>query len=224
MRHILLPAALALLTACTNADDLDRPTADLGNFLLGHNVVVASKAVKGPLSRDASAAELEGALKQAISARFGRYDGTSYYHLGVSVEGYNIALPGIPLVAAPKSVMILKVSVWDDAQNRKLTEKPKEITVFESLSGDTIVGSGLTKSKEEQLANLAANAAKQIEDYLLDNREWFGSAVAPTSAAGTATAAPPAPATAPPTVPQDPAAARVFEPQPEPTVAPPTSG
>lgn len=194
--RILILAALVALAACTNSNDLDEPTADLGNFLLGHNVVIASKAQKGPLSRDASAAELSAALKSAIADRFGRYDGTNYYHLGVSVEGYNIALPGIPLVAAPKSVMIINVSVWDDAKQQKLTPKPHQITVFESFSGDVLLGSGLTKSKEEQLANLAANAAKEIENFLLENREWFGTAPAPTSAKGGLAARRPAAATA----------------------------
>lgn len=194
--RILILAALVALAACTNSNDLDEPTADLGNFLLGHNVVIASKAQKGPLSRDATEEELSTALKSAIDDRFGRYDGTNYYHLGVSVEGYNIALPGVPLVVSPKSVLILNVSVWDDAQQVKLTPKPKQITVFESFSGDVIVGSGLTKSKEEQLANLAANAAKEIENFLLENREWFGPAPAPTSVKGSAaTAAPAATAT-----------------------------
>ncbi|MGR3454570.1 hypothetical protein [Pseudooceanicola sp.] len=199
--RILILAAFVALAACTNSNDLKDPTADLGNFLLGHNVVVAPKAVKGPLSRDATKEELTGAVKAAVAERFGRYDGDNYYHLGVSIEGYNIALPGVPLVVSPKSVLIINVSVWDDAKQVKLTPEPKQITVFESFSGEVILGSGLTKSKEEQLANLAANAAKEIENFLLENREWFGPAPAPTSAKGGATvrrtAPPPATTAAP---------------------------
>ncbi|MGH1426196.1 MAG: hypothetical protein ACRBBU_15830 [Pseudooceanicola sp.] len=188
--RIFIFAACAALAACTSAKDLQDPTADLGNFLLGHNVVIASKAKKGPLSRDASEEELTTALKGAIDERFGRYDGTNYFHLGVSVEGYNLALPGIPIVAAPKSVLLVNVTVWDDAKNKKMTEKPEQLTVFESFSGDSIVGSGLTKSKEEQMKNLAQNAAKQIEIYLQKNRDWFGDAPAPTSKAGGSKVAP----------------------------------
>lgn len=195
--RILILAAFVALAACTNSNDLKDPTADLGNFLLGHNVVVAPKAVKGPLSRDATKEELTGAVKAAVAERFGRYDGDNYYHLGVSIEGYNIALPGVPLVVSPKSVLIINVSVWDDAKQVKLTPEPKQITVFESFSGDVILGSGLTKSKEEQLANLAANAAKEIENFLLENREWFGPAAAPTSARGGAAPRRTAPASAP---------------------------
>ena len=206
-------------------------------------VAIASKAQKGPLSREASEEELATAVKKAVDERFGRYDGDLYYHLGVSVEGYNIAVPGIPLVASPKSVMLLNVTVWDDAQNRKLTPEPHRLTVFESVSGDMVVGTGLTKTKEEQLENLARNAAKQIEIFLLKNREWFGTAPAPTSKAGggalrlrptgTAGAAPagPAPEIAPTTAPAQaatpastaprPAASAVFVPVPEPRVIAP---
>ncbi|MWB79323.1 hypothetical protein GLS40_14885 [Pseudooceanicola sp. 216_PA32_1] len=162
------------MAACTNSADLDEPPVDLGNFLLGHNVVVASKAQKGPLSREATPDEWVASLKSAIGERFGRYDGTNYYHIGVSVEGYVIAQPGIPLVLSPKSILIVNLTVWDDAQNRKLTDKPKQITVFESLSGGTLVGTGYTMSKEEQMKNLSMNAAKAIQNFLVENREWFG--------------------------------------------------
>ena len=235
---VLKPAALAALlalAACTSATDLDdvnAPTEDLGNFLLGHNVVISSKAQKGPLSRDATEEEMNTALKAAIDERFGRYDGDHYYHFGVSVEGYNIAVPGIPLVASPKSVMLLNFTIWDDAQNRKLTDTPHRLTVFESISGETMVGSGLTKSKEEQLENLSRNAAKQIEIFLLKNREWFGSAPAPTSAKGgaaprvpgaapaTGATVPPAPAAAPSPAPATNASA-VFAPVERPSLTAP---
>ncbi|MDF1857059.1 hypothetical protein [Pseudooceanicola sp.] len=218
MRFILL-ISFALLAACANSNDLDEPTADLGNFLLGHNVVVATKAEKGPLSRDASAEELQAALKSAIDERFSRYDGDHYYHLGVSVEGYNIALPGVPIVASPKSVLLLNLTVWDDAQNKKLLEKPAQLTVFESLNADTIIGSGLTKTKAEQLEILSRNAAKQIESYLLTRRDWFGEAPAPTSITPPASAAvKPAPVSTARTS----GASAVFAPQPEPAILPPS--
>ncbi|WP_176441013.1 hypothetical protein [Oceanicola sp. 22II-s10i] len=229
MRKLVLAAVMAL-SGCSIADDLNKPTEDLGNFLLGHNVVVASKAAKGPLSRDVSEQELVTAFKSAIDERFSRYDGDHYYHLGVSIEGYNVAVAGVPVVAAPKSVIILRLTVWDDAKGVKLTEKPAEITVWETLGGEFMIGTGLTKSKEEQLADLAANGAKLIENYLLENREWFGEGRAPTSVAGyrpgtvvrrvpeatqpaaTTTATPPAQATTP---------ARTTTPQRRTTTPPP---
>ena len=167
--------ALAL-SACTDAGDLDRAPADLGNFHLGHNVVVAPKLYKGPFSRKASKAEWIAAMKAAVDERFGRYDGTRLYHLGISVDGYVLAQPGIPVVAAPKSLLILNVNIWDDAAGRKLTETPKRITVAESFSADTVVGSGLTLTRDEQMQNLARNAAKQIETWLRKEKRtkgWF---------------------------------------------------
>jgi hypothetical protein len=151
----------------------------LGDFRLGHNVVVSPKAVQGPLSRGATEEELNTALQKAIDERFGRYEGDRLYHLGVSVEGYVLAAPGVPLVVSPKSIMIIRVTVWDDAAGKKLNDEPEQITVFESLSGETAIGSGLTQTKEEQLRNLAVNAVKQIELFLLRKQEedgWFQSA------------------------------------------------
>ena len=56
--------------------------------------------------------------------------------------------------------------------------------MFESLDQGPLVGSGYTKSAEEQLKNLSQNAAKAIETYLVkQNREegWFNGGVATAS-------------------------------------------
>jgi len=178
LRSFLLLVFALVLAACSpSGDDLDEPPVPLGPFKLGHNIVVASKAVKGPLSRNATEEELIEALSGAIANRFERYDGDKLYHFGVSVEGYVLAAPGIPIVYSPKSVMIINVTVWDDAAGGKLNEKPEQLTVFETLSGETVISSGLTQSKEQQLRNLTVNAAKQIERYLtrqIRNEGWFG--------------------------------------------------
>ncbi len=184
MRLAVTGLLLAALAACSvdGTKDLNEAPVPLGQFNLGHNIVVAPKAVKGPLSRDASEEELTEALTKAISDRFDRYEGESLYHFGVSVEGYVLAAPGIPLVYSPKSVMIINVTVWDDAAGVKLNEKPEQLTVFESLSGETVVSSGLTQSKEQQLENLTVNAAKQIELFLVRQKReagWFKEEAAP---------------------------------------------
>lgn len=168
-------AALLILAlgACTSAADLSGPPADLGNFRLGHNVVVTSKARQSALSRGASKEEWQASLTKAIDERFGRYDGDRLYHIGISVEGFSLAPPGIPLVVSPKSVLIIRATIWDDALGRKLNEEAKQFTVFESLSGDTLVGSGLTKTKEEQMRNLSRNAAKLVQNWMLQNPDWF---------------------------------------------------
>ncbi|THH35020.1 hypothetical protein E4Z66_14400 [Aliishimia ponticola] len=175
--------ALALAACSPSGRDLDEPAVPLGDFKLGHNVVVAPKAVRGPLSRKASEKELTSSLTEAIAARFDRYEGEKLYHFGVSVEGYVLAAPGVPLVYSPKSIMIINVTVWDDAANRKLNEKPEQITVFESLSGETIISSGLTQSRQQQLENLSINAAKQIELFLqtkMKEEGWFGAEIEET--------------------------------------------
>ncbi len=135
-RLIALLASIVLLAACTNPNDLDEAPVDLGDFRLGHNVVVASKMTRGPVSREASAEEWKDALTSAIAERFGRYEGDRLYHLGVSVEGYVLAQPGIPIVASPNSVLILLVTVWDDAASAKMNTPPEQITVIETISGE----------------------------------------------------------------------------------------
>ncbi len=175
-RVIALLMGIVMLAACNGARDLGDAPVPLGDFNLVHNLAVASKAVKGPLSRQASEEELVKALTDATAERFGRYQGARNYHFGMSVEGYVLAQPGIPIVFAPKSILIINVTVWDDAKNLKLTPEPHQITVLESLDQGAIVGSGYTKSAEEQLKNLSQNAAKQIENFLVQqNKEngWF---------------------------------------------------
>jgi len=180
-RVLALLTFVATLAACNGASDLDKAPTPLGDFNLHHNIVVAPKAQKGPLSREVSKEELAEAVRAATAERFDRYDGERLYHFGISVEGYVLAQPGIPLVFAPKSILILNLTVWDDAKNMKLNPAPHQITVFESLDQGPVVGSGYTKSAEEQLKNLSQNAAKSIETYLVkQNREegWFSGGVA----------------------------------------------
>ena len=176
MRVVLLVLSLFMLVACNGAADLNKAAVPLGDFKLQHNIAVAPKAVKGPLSREASKEQLTKALTDATAERFGRYNGTRNYHFGMSIEGYVLAQPGVPVLFAPKSILVINLTVWDDAKNLKLTPKPHQITVFESLDQGPVVGSGYTKSAEEQLKNLSQNAAKAIESYLVkQNAEngWF---------------------------------------------------
>lgn len=199
--HRLLPprlaaflVMLALVGACTDAGQIgEEPPEPMGDFLLGHNIVTVNEPAVSPVSRRASDDEWKRVMEKAIDARLGRYDGTSYFHTGISVDGYALAPPGIPLVVAPKSVLIITATVWEDATQTKVAE-PKRFTVFEGLSADTVVGSGLTRSKQEQMETLAANAAKAVHDWMLANSAWFGEA--PTPAPAPATTPPPAAAPA----------------------------
>lgn len=186
LRIITLFAGVLALAACTNANDLNQKPTYLGDFQLGHNVVVAPNLTKGPASREASEEEWIEVMTKAIDDRFGRYEGERLYHLGVSIEGYVLAVPGVPMVLSPKSALIFKVTVWDDANQMKLNAEPEQITVMESISGNTLLGSGLTQSKEKQLDNLSRNAAKLIENWLVRenaNNGWFEGEAGPSEEA-----------------------------------------
>lgn len=179
MTRFFAIAMLCILAACGSKSDLDQPPVPLGHFRLGHNVVVAPHPVQGPLSRDVAPEEWVDTMRGAISDRFGRYEGDKLYHLGISVDGYVVAQTGIPLVLAPKSVVILNVTLWDDEKGEKVNKEPERIMALESLNGKSVVGSGLTQTREEQMENLSYNAAKRIENWLKNNIEEFGLDVPP---------------------------------------------
>jgi hypothetical protein len=170
---LCLLVAIAALAACQK-NDLTEPPVPLGNFYLGLNVVVADKMQMVPISRPATAAEWETSVEKAIEDRFGRYDGNKNYNIGISVDGFALAPPGIPLVFSPKSVLVITANVWDDAAQKKLNAEGKQFTIFEKLSGETAIGSGLTQSKEVQMQALSYNAAKAVEGWFLEHPEWFG--------------------------------------------------
>jgi hypothetical protein len=171
---LVLPLILsALLAACADRS-LTNPPVALGDFGLGLNIVVADNMEKVPISRDATPEEWEAALQKAIDDRFGRYEGTKAYNLGISVDGYALAPPGIPIIASPKSVLAITANIWDDAAALKLNEEGEQLIVFESLSGEGVIGSGLTRTREEQMEALAFNAAYAVEEWLVKNRGWFG--------------------------------------------------
>ena len=173
MHRLIAPLALLFLAACGAGDPALEVPREMGTFQLGHNVVVAPDPQRGPLSRTVDEEAFAAILREEIGARLGRYEGGNLLHLGVSIEGYVVAAPGIPLVASPKSILIVKVSVWDDATQRRLSEG-ENLYVFESLTGETLIGSGLTQSADQQMRNLSRNAAGAIQRYLLENPEWLG--------------------------------------------------
>lgn len=169
-RLITALAALFLVTAC--AQEGETPDMlDLGDFTLGHNIVVAPDLTKGPTSRNATAEELTEAVKMQIDKRLGRYDGDRLVHLGVNIGAYMLARPGVPLVYTPKSAFVITVTAWDDRAEAKFHEKPKQIIALEQFGGTPILGSGLTKTREEQIEALSISAARQIEKWLAENAE-----------------------------------------------------
>lgn len=225
-RFLLLAGVLAL-SACA-AEDLTRPPEPIGDFRLGYNIVVADKAQTVGPSRKATPEEWEAVLQAEIAKRLGRYDGEKLYHVGVAVDAYALAVPGIPLVVSPKSVLALSVNIFDDTAGVTVNAEPKRFTVFERMSGETVVGSGLTQSREKQMQNLASNAARQITAWIVENKAWFtpeavaarAAAAAAAKAAGTGAPAPAAAAKAAPA----PLPAPVPAPLPAPLPAPVPAG
>jgi hypothetical protein len=174
-RALAATAALMLLSACANRANLLEPVEPIGDFRLGHNVVVAKDTTEGPFSRNAEEAELEAALSAEIEHRLRRYDGDGLYHIGVRIEAFVLAQPGIPVVFSPQSVLLLAVNIWDNETRERLNEEPIRITAFEGANtGVPFVPSGLVKSREQQLENLSISAAQQIESLLRENETtWF---------------------------------------------------
>ncbi|WP_420004076.1 hypothetical protein [Arenibacterium sp. LLYu02] len=183
---LALTAVVAACTAPTPEDDL----RDLGSFKLGHNIVVAPKVQTVPGSRPVEAQEWVDILTNEMQARFSRYEGDQLYHFGMSVEGFFVAPGGVPLVLSPKSVLAVKLTIWDDAHNKKLNAEPKTFTVFETTSGESfLLGSGNTRTREEQMLGLARNAVKEIEIWMEEQHKEQGWFDPNETARGTPTAA-----------------------------------
>lgn len=176
IRLLALLTGLALLSACADPNQ-DKPPADLGEFRLGHNIVVASKMQKGPISREASQEEWVEVLTSAVDRRFGGFEGSQLYHFGMSVEGYMLAPPGVPVIYNPRSMLIINLTVWDDAAGKKLNDKPQQFQVLEDTTqGSAFLGSGRERTKEEQMEGLAANAMDAIGEWLVlqyEQEGWF---------------------------------------------------
>ncbi|MFP7674017.1 hypothetical protein ACG74X_11755 [Marivita sp. S0852] len=199
MRRLLaaLPLVLTLAACASSTSDLDRPTDPLGNFALGHVGVVAPNLQKLLVSRDATNEEWIEAVTESLATRFGRFDGDTYYHLGVSVEAYSLPPPIVP----GKSALALNVTVWDDAAQAKLNEDPKQIHVIK------VFESRISKNRDQQLKGLADEAARLIEVWMREMQDgdgWFGGPEAsarPTPSVAAATASDQISGRAPVTVP-----------------------
>ena len=174
IRNTLVLLAGFFLLGCAAEEDLSLTPEPLGQFRLGHNIAIADNVTRGPFSRDFSETEIEAAVQNAVAQRLRRYDGDGLYHLGMVVGGLVLAQPGIPVVYAPQSVMVVDVTVFDNTTRKKLNEEPKRFYAGEGLrNAIPILGSGYVRSADVQLANLSESLAKEIENWLKENPEWF---------------------------------------------------
>lgn len=177
MRNIVALMGLLLLTACGGIrDDLSETPEPIGTFRLGHNIAVVNDPVQGPLSRTVTDDAWQAAMVAAVGDRFGeaRFYGDKYFHIGVAVEAYVLGYPGVPVVYSPKSVLIFSVNFFEDSTQTKLNEEAIQITVFEPCCAIPFIGTGFTRTAEEQMEGLAFNAARAIERTMRQNAEWFG--------------------------------------------------
>ena len=87
---------------------------------------------RGPFSRTVTDDEWQAAVVTAVEDRLGeaRYFGDKYFHVGVAVEGYVLAYPGVPLVYSPKSILIFSVNFFEDATQTKLNDEAIQLTVL----------------------------------------------------------------------------------------------
>ncbi len=164
---------LLVLGACSGQPLTERPEP-IGDFRLGYAIANVERPEQGPFSRVLPDATIKAEAEEAVRARLGRYDGDGLYHVGMAVGGYVLAQPGVPILYSPKSVMIVDVTVFDNATRQKLNAEPHRITAFEGLENTVpIVGSGLARNAEAQLENLSEQVAVQLEAWLRENEEWF---------------------------------------------------
>ncbi|MGB1209053.1 MAG: hypothetical protein ACPG7W_07660, partial [Paracoccaceae bacterium] len=193
MRAVCVLALMMVGAACSPVGDQALSDDPIGDFRMGHAVVVAPNPIKGPVSREATPDEWIAAVDRAVESRLRRLQGDRYYHLGIAVMGYALAPPGIPIVAAPKSLLIIQVNMWDQSTQTRLTTEPHQIVVGEGVSGETIISSGLTRSKARQMEVLSDRAAAAIETWLRKvavEEGWFNRPPPPPEeAAGAAPAA-----------------------------------
>ncbi|WP_170343448.1 hypothetical protein [Ruegeria arenilitoris] len=175
LRILTLITGLALVGACTQTQLYEEPE-DLGEFKLRVNYAFADKAVQGPVSRDATPQEWTEAIQKAVDIRLGRYQGSQEYDVGISLEGYMLAPPGIPVIYNPKSTAIVLVNVYDVGKKEFLA-KGKQFQVLEDTTGGSALkGSGNERTKEEQMSGLALKVADRVEEWLADEHKdngWF---------------------------------------------------
>lgn len=158
------------------ATQIDETPESLGEFKLRVNYAFADKAVKGPVSRDATPDEWTAAIEKAVDQRLARYEGSQQYDIGISLEGFMLAPPGVPILMSPRSTAIVLVNIYD-VERKEFLAKAHQMQVFEDTSSESaLLGSGYARSREEQMAGLALNVADKVEEWMAEQHSiegWF---------------------------------------------------
>jgi hypothetical protein len=175
IRIIALVGLLGLMVGCGETR-LDEPPEDLGAFKVRVAHVYTEKALQWPLSRSADHSEWTAPMKNALEGRLRRYEGSQDYDVAVTLEGFMLAPPGVPVLLSPKSAVVVNLFVYDVAAKEYLAKK-HQMEIFESTTGESaILGSGHARTKDEQIAGLAINIADAVEEYLAEQhveQGWF---------------------------------------------------
>ncbi|KIC21165.1 hypothetical protein [Leisingera sp. ANG-S3] len=191
IRVLSVLASLALLAACGETQ-LNEAPEDLGAFQARVTHVYTEKALQWPLSRDAEHSEWTAPIENALKTRLRRYDGAQQYDVAVTLEGFMLAPPGVPVLFSPKSAVVVNVFVYDVAQKKFLAKK-HQMQIFESTTGESaVLGSGHARTKQEQIQGLAINIADKVEEWMAEQHEaegWFAPRAAAESSAGADAAA-----------------------------------
>lgn len=174
IRNLIAVFCLMAVAACSVPDPESDPSVDLGNFRLLDNFAVTTQARKMGVTREASAEAWETVLEKAVTKRFSQYQGDTPYIISYSLDGYILATKGGRLALAPRSAMSMTVHIWQTSPQKRLEERSKQLLIFENLDGETVIGSGLFRTKEEQMENLGAQFAKALERWLVANGDLFG--------------------------------------------------
>ncbi len=175
LRAVMSLLGLAVLSACFSLTDSGQQAAFTQDFALGYTVVAGSENyTRGPISREATVQEWETPIMREVESRLGEHHGSRLYHIGIVLEGYTLAQPGIPILLSPKSALIFRFVIIDDPTQRVLYSSERQV-VFEDFSTDTVLGSGLTRTKQEQIRALASTAAYRIEQELRNTVQTWSS-------------------------------------------------
>jgi ATP-dependent protease ClpP protease subunit len=139
----------------------------LGNFRLGHNVVVVDNVVmRTEESLDWNAADIEDLFSARISERFGHHAGSRIYHTGIAVDGI-ICNPDGRNIAA----IALSVNIWDDVLGRKIHDRPYAVRMQEPL--DSLSQPYRAPPCNERIIAAIDSALSAIEIIILMNPSFL---------------------------------------------------